>query len=244
MEENNNSNVTPNESARADNFDARDFFKRWPKFYYFIAIVFSPMMWGGVSIQKFLKKYPMDGMTLNLGSGPRVISPQIVNADIFAYPGVSIVADAAHLPLEEGSVGRIISDMMFEHVPNPAAVVKEMYRVLKPGGLGYVVTPFMYPFHSSPYDYQRWSTMGLRELFKDFEIVEMGVRAGPFSALVAYLCHLFGMIFSFGSASLESILVNLFMFVFFPIKLLDLVFNHWPQADKVAAAFYCVVRKI
>lgn len=201
------------------------------------------MLWGGLSPKGFLARYLKEGMTLNLGSGPRIIAKDVVNSDIFAYPGVSIVASASSLPLQEGSVARIICDTMFEHVPNPLEVAREMHRVLESGGVAYVTVPFLYPFHSSPYDYQRWTELGVKELFKDFEMLEIGVRAGPFSALTAFLCHLFGMIFSFGSSSLESILVNLFMFVFFPIKFLDLIFNHWPQADRVAAIFYCIIEK-
>jgi hypothetical protein len=33
------------------------------------------------------------------------------------------------------------------------------------------------------------------------------------------------------------------MFVLFPIKLPDLVFNHWPGAETMAAVLYVVVRK-
>jgi SAM-dependent methyltransferase len=223
--------------------DIREFFKRWPKFYFFVAIVFGPMMFCGLSAKKFLAKYPRGGRTLNIGSGPRIIGSEVENVDIHPYPGVSIIADATHLPLESNSISRIISDNVLEHVKNPQAAVAEMHRLLEAGGLAYIATPFLYPFHSSPSDYQRWSAEGLRELFAEFEVVELGVRAGPFSALTAYLCHMVGFIFSFGSAGLNSLLTNLSMFVLFPIKLLDLVFNYWPGAHTVAAVLYCVVRK-
>lgn len=224
-------------------FDARMFFKKWPRFYYFVATVFGPMMWGGVSAKSFLREYPSTGKILNIGSGPRIIAEGIIYSDIYPYPGVSIVADAASIPLPDANVSRIICDTVLEHVPNPIQVVAEMHRLLEKRGVAYVTVPFLYPFHSSPYDYQRWTALGVRELFSEFEIMRVGVRAGPFSALTAFLCHFFGVFFSFGSSSLESILVNCFMFIFFPIKLLDLIFNHWPQADRVAAVFYCIVRK-
>ena len=223
--------------------DVREFFKRWPTFYFFIATVFGPLMFCNLSAKKFLAKYPREGRTLNIGSGARIIGSEVENVDIYPYKGVSIVADATHLPLENSSVSRIISDNVLEHVKNPQAVVAEMYRLLEPGGLAYIATPFLYPFHSSPSDYQRWSAEGLRELFAEFEMVELSVRAGPFSALTAYLCHMVGFIFSFGSSRLNSLLTNLVMFVLFPIKFLDLIFNYWPSAHTVAAVLYCVVRK-
>lgn len=224
-------------------FDVREYFKRWPKFYFFVAVIFGPIMVSGLSPRGFLHRYPSVGKTLNLGSGPHVIDANIINIDITAYPGVSIVADVCAVPLAEGSASRIISNTVLEHVHDPVAAVSEMYRLLETGGLAYVTAPFLYPFHSSPSDYQRWSKEGLVILFKDFEMVEIGVRAGPFSALDAYLCHLTGVMFSFGSPALNSLITNLAMFVFFPVKLLDAIFNYWPYAEDVAAILYCVVRK-
>lgn len=224
--------------------DLRDYFKKWPGFYFFVATVFGPMLFCGVSAKKFLREYPRAGKTLNLGSGPRVYSGyDVINIDIYEYPGVSLVADVCEVPLPDRSISRIVSDNVLEHVKTPQLAVGEMYRLLESGGLAYISTPFMYPFHSSPSDYQRWTKLGLLELFREFEVVSIGVRAGPFSAFDAYLCHVTGIIFSFGNAPLKSLIINLAMFVFFPIKLLDLIFNHWPGADELAAVFYVVVRK-
>jgi SAM-dependent methyltransferase len=225
-------------------FDIRNFFKRWPKFYFFVATVFGPLMFCGLSGERFLKKYPTEGKTLNLGSGPRKMSDaSVINVDIYPYAGVGIVADALAVPLPEGSVARIISDNVFEHVTNPQAAVSEMKRLLRQGGVAYIATPFLYPFHSSPSDYQRWTKEGLIQLFHEFELAEIGVRAGPFSALTVYLNHLLAMIFSLGSKRLSSLILNLVMFITFPIKLLDVIFNHWPNAEEISASLYCVVRK-
>ncbi len=221
----------------------RDFFKRWPNIYFFIATVFGPMMFCGLSGKNFLKQYPRAGKTLNLGSGPRVIGADVTNVDMYQYPGVSVVADIMSLPFEANSVARIVSDNVLEHIKDPYRAVKEMHRVLEPGGLIYVSTPFLYPFHSSPADYNRWTMQGLKELTKDFELVQGGNRAGPFSALTVYLNYFFSTLFSFGNAWLYWILVNVFMFLFFPIKLLDIIFNYWPRVENMAAVLYIVVRK-
>lgn len=238
-----NKDMRSDNKKNIDTFDIRNFFKRWPKFYFFIATIFGPMMFCGLSALEFLRRFPSDGKILNLGSGPRVIREDVVNVDFYPYEGVSFVADVLAVPLPDNSVARIISDNVLEHVKDPALAVKEMHRLLASGGYLYVSTPFMYPFHSSPYDFQRWTVGGVRELFRDFEVIEIGVRAGPFSALTVFLNHLFATIFSFGSIRLYGLLLNLVMFLTFPIKLLDLIFNHWPKADTVAAVLYCVVRK-
>jgi len=221
----------------------RSFFKRWPVFYYFVAVIFGPLMFGGLSPQKFLKKYHRSGKTLNIGSGPKKLGPGITNVDIYPYQGVDIVADASSIPVPTDSVARIISDNVLEHIINPKLAVAEMHRILLPGGLAYVCIPYMYPFHASPNDFQRWTHAGMRELMKGFEILEMGVRAGPFSTITVMLCYLCATIFAFGSERLYWILVNIFMVTFFPIKLLDLIFNRWPFAKNMAAVLYCVVEK-
>lgn len=223
--------------------DVRNFFKRWPRLYYFTMVVFGPVLFCGLSGAGFLRKYPSSGKKLNIGSGPRRLAPDVVNVDVQRHEGVQIVADACAVPLVDGSASRIVSDNVLEHVREPQKAVKEIYRLLESGGLAYVATPFMYPFHSSPSDYQRWTKEGLIELFSDFEIVEIGVRSGPFSALDAYLCHMTGFVLSFGNAALDSFFTNLAMFLFFPIKLLDVVFCRWPGAEKVASVLYCVVKK-
>lgn len=224
--------------------DVRTFFKRWPGFYFFVATVFGPMLFCGVSAKKFLRDYPRAGKALNIGSGPRKYRNfDVMNIDIDLYPGVDMIADAGTVPLPDGSVARIVSDNVLEHVATPQRAVAEMRRLLEPGGLAYISTPFLYPFHSSPSDYQRWTKQGLLELFSEFEVVKIGVRAGPFSALDAYLCHLASVLFSFGSPSLRSFIPNLVMFIFFPVKLLDLIGNYVPGAEEVAAVFYVIVRK-
>lgn len=223
--------------------DIKQYFKRWPRFYYMIMVVFGPVLFTGLSPKAFLRRYPTTGKILNLGSGPRRIGPHVVNIDISSYQGVDLVADVCSVPLPSGSVDRIISDNVLEHVREAEMAVSEMHRLLSPGGLIYAAIPFYYPYHVSPDDYRRWTKQGLQELFAEFEIIEIGVRGGPFSALVTYLCHLTGILLSFGWRPLNSLFTNLAMFIFFPIKYIDIIFAHWPGVQDVAAVLYCVVRK-
>jgi SAM-dependent methyltransferase len=63
------------------------------------------------------------------------------------------VADA--LPLGPGTVDVAVCTEVLEHVPDPGGVIGELMRILKPGGTAVVTTPFLYPLHEEPWDFQR-----------------------------------------------------------------------------------------
>lgn len=79
-------------------------------------------------------------------------------ADIY-YDGVTI-------PLDDASIDSVLSTQTLEHVPNPEVVVSEWARVLRPGGHLLVSVPFMWPEHEMPYDFQRYTTNGLRNILQ------------------------------------------------------------------------------
>lgn len=221
----------------------KEFFKKWPRFYYFVFDYLGPLYFGGVGSTSFLKQYEADGPTYNLGAGARRLSNDIVNVDITKYDATDIVADITNLPFEDCSAGRVICDQVLEHVREPNKVIKEIERILKPGGYGYISVPFMYPFHASPSDYQRFTHEGLKVLLQDFEIVDIGVRCGPFSTLTVYLCYFTASLFSFGSERLYWFLALVTTLIFFPIKFLDIVGNRLPGAINMCAVPYVVVTK-
>ncbi len=226
-------------------FDIRQFFKKWPDFYYAVAFFLGPIWWSGVSAKKYLRDFASDGKILNIGCGARKINDKrLVNIDITNYPIVDMIASADSIPLPDSSAVGAILDNVLEHLSNPQASIAEVKRLLASGGTVYIATPFMYPFHSSPYDYTRWTLGGLYELLGDgFEIIESGVRGGPCSALTSFLSHFFSIIFAFGNKTLWAILFNVFMILFLPIKLFDAIFAYYPGADELAAVLYVVAKK-
>lgn len=53
-------------------------------------------------------------------------------------PEGALMADAGSLPLEDASVDGAFCSNLLEHTPDTGAVIREIERVLKPGGWGYV----------------------------------------------------------------------------------------------------------
>ena len=89
---------------------------------------------------------------------------------------VSDIADARQFPL---AVDGVRIQAVLEHVVNPEQVLSEISRVLKPGGLVYAETPFMQQVHEGAYDFTRFTEVGHRWLFRNFETISRGALGGP-----------------------------------------------------------------
>ena len=131
------------------------------------------------------------GGTIGSGAEPLYESTtiSIIGFDIYASPVTSFVADAHAIPLRDGSVDGVWIQAVLEHVLGPAAVVAEIYRVLKPGGWVYAETPFMQHVHEGPYDFTRFTHSGHRWLFREFEEIDSGAALGAGTQLLWAIEH-------------------------------------------------------
>lgn len=104
---------------------------------------------------------------------------EIVSFDIYASSSTDVVCDAHHMPFKENSFDGVWIQAVLEHVIEPSKVVSEIYRVLNKKGIVYAETPFMQQVHEGAYDFTRFTVLGHRYLFKDFEMIEIGGNKGP-----------------------------------------------------------------
>ncbi|MEM2001784.1 MAG: class I SAM-dependent methyltransferase [Candidatus Bathyarchaeia archaeon] len=76
---------------------------------------------------------------------------------------------------------------VLEHVPRPARAIREIYRILKPGGLLIFSTPYLCRIHDQPHDYFRFTVYGLNMILAEcqFKIIEIKPRGG----LMSFLGH-------------------------------------------------------
>src|SRR3954469_19832530 len=90
-------------------------------------------------------------LELNLGGGP-LRAAGAYTVDIRRLPETDIVADLnepLHL-LPDNSVGRVLASHVLEHVENLDGLMREIQRVLAPGGTAHLVVPhFANPYGAS-----------------------------------------------------------------------------------------------
>lgn len=112
------------------------------------------------------------GAVLDAGAGFGAWTPVLAHAgaetvtavDRGAAPGLDAVADLKHLPYGDGAFEVVFCSQVLEHDPAPAALLAELRRVLKPGGVLLISVPHLSRIHDAPHDYFRFTAYGLREL--------------------------------------------------------------------------------
>jgi SAM-dependent methyltransferase len=80
------------------------------------------------------------------------------------YAEPDYVCDLASIPVEDARFDHVLLTQVLEHLPDPAIVLAELHRVLKPGGTLWLTAPLFYAEHEKPYDFYRYTQFGLRHL--------------------------------------------------------------------------------
>lgn len=138
-------------------------------------------------IRTLIDELPPDAIVVNVGCGiiRRFESAgcRYLATDLRVLANVDFAANGEALPLAEGSADLVVALELLEHVPKPEAVLREVARVLKPGGTAVVSVPSTVPRHDH-FDYWRFTAQGLDRLGAEvFEKGEVHVFGGTFEAL-------------------------------------------------------------
>lgn len=97
--------------------------------------------------------------------------------------------DLLALPFVDNSFDGVVLTEVLEHCVAPQAAVEEVLRILKPGGLLLVTSPFWWPTHGveGEYkDYWRFTRQGWELLLTDFTDVSITACAWTMEGAAAY----------------------------------------------------------
>jgi SAM-dependent methyltransferase len=102
-----------------------------------------------------------------------------------SYGETTYVCSLDAIPVEDNRFDRIVFNQVLEHLPEPITVLKELHRVLKPGGLMICSAPLYYEEHEQPYDFYRYTQFGHRHLFdrSSFEMLSIEWMEGYFGTV-------------------------------------------------------------
>ncbi len=173
------------------------------------------------------------GTWLDLGCGARPYESLFnvehyvgLDVPVSGHPPVSkqhdLLFDGNNLPVRSGTIDGVLCTQVLEHTANPEGLLREIRRVLKPGGSLIMTAPFVWEEHEKPYDFFRFTEHGLRHLLErgGFDIIAMRKTTGSIEML-AQACAIYAFnnlrlpIRGFGRA--------MTMFVCAPIQIFGLV---------------------
>ena len=121
-----------------------------------------------ISGSKLLDIAPQD----HEGAKPYFINSKVETLDIDKKSGATYIADLCEnnsslIPSNYFDV--VVCTEVLEHTLNPFNAASEIYRILKPGGVALISTPYDFRIHGPLPDCCRFTDYGLKEFFKEFD---------------------------------------------------------------------------
>ena len=150
----------------------QQFFPGW------FGIFVNPFYFARAGLSSAMAAYApsLSGRLLDVGCGTK---PYRALFSVDAYVGLDIDSaatrqrgiadyfyDGNKFPFENAAFDSILCNEVLEHVFNPDDFIREIVRVLRPGGTLLLTVPFVWDEHEQPYDYARYSSFGLRALLE------------------------------------------------------------------------------
>ena len=131
------------------------------------------------------------GWLLDLGCGGQPYRDvfnhveRYIGLDLPPNRRVDVHGDGVALPFKDAVFDTVLCNEVLEHVPEPARLMAEVARVLKPGGVLLLTTPQTWGLHMEPYDFYRYTKYGLRYLAEKsgLEVIEVAPTCGLWATL-------------------------------------------------------------
>ena len=154
------------------------------------------------------KKFLLDAGTINNYTGMDLEYSEYhnkVKPDLFW--------DGHTIPANDNTYDWVIATEFLEHYFDTQHILKEINRVLKPGGSLFFSVPFIYTLHEAPHDHHRFTPFNLSNHFKKTGYSNSEVKPrGGFNYSLLIMMSLWTK--QAGSSGFIRLLVKFFMFCF------------------------------
>lgn len=168
------------------------------------------------ALRKFVRTLPPHARVLDIGCGQKpyihFFSGTYIGVDNDPASAADIMCDSKEIPLADASFDAVILTQSLQNLADPHATIREIYRLLRPGGSCFISAPLAAKLHATPFpsstlaernftltqvptwqhDYWRFTKFGLILLLKQFSIVSVSATNG----YVATLCQLINYFFA------------------------------------------------
>jgi SAM-dependent methyltransferase len=164
---------------------------------------------------------------------------QYIAVDLRHTPLVSAIARAELLPMRDNQFDLVICTQVLEYISDPRQAIREIHRVLKPGGKLLLSVPAMFP-RDSEEDAWRFLPCSLRMLlapFRDVEILPEGSSIHGFFRTMAL-----GVIY-FARPAILTTLLRLTLIPLLNLGAVSLAFVFPVRNDEFAANFSAIAEK-
>lgn len=101
------------------------------------------------------------------------------------YGGLDVRADLHRLPFRDGCADAVLTTQTLEHLVDPQEFLREVARVLRPGGILLLTAPQSFREHQPPHDYWRFTRWSLRLLAERAGLV--GIEVEPLGGYFAFM---------------------------------------------------------
>jgi SAM-dependent methyltransferase len=137
---------------------------------------------------------------------------------------VEVICLATDLKFESNNFDSILCTQVMEHVYDHHTMLKEIFRVLKPGGHIVLTVPFAWELHEEPFDFFRFTPHALKYLFTKagLQIDYIKPNGGKWAAIYQLRNNM--LYHSFGTS--KSFFTRIKKFLFMELRLTQLR-NHF-----------------
>jgi SAM-dependent methyltransferase len=154
------------------------------------------------AITEFSAGLTRGSLILDAGAGEAQYAPLLtqhryiavdlgIGDQAWRYDHLDAVAALEYLPFPDACFDACLNVVTLEHVPDPARVIEELSRVLRPAGRLLLVTPLEWEEHQQPHDFYRYTRYGIEHLARPagLEVVTLRAVGGLFRLLARRLLN-------------------------------------------------------